>query len=234
MCEKRVVLLFAREEVFVVSHLRAGVSWDNEWNNVQCLQKHTAAWEMFVYVSCIWLCETLYVCKGSVFYVPKTQEVHSTSIKYTHKKLFIQIAGPQNIQHNVYYVHQILRDCDILTNKSKQCQGLEKMFMFFVWIWEMSHFVKHLCNKLFQCLLHALASCTCRSLGSVHYVRATASQEAYMGLHHSQLSARPINHVNKSYQPPCSKTNKPINDKQANLFGKHRDVKGNLKSKEVT
>ena len=80
------------------------------------------------------LCETLYVCKGSVFYVPKTQEVHSTSIKYTHKKLFIQIAGPKNIQHNVYYVHQILRDCDILTNKSKQCQGLKKMFMFFVWI----------------------------------------------------------------------------------------------------
>ena len=64
--------------------------------------------------------------------------------------------------------------------------------------------------------------------------RPSASQEAYMDAQHSQLSAAPINHVNKSYQPPCSKTNKPINDKQANLFGKHRDVKDNLKSKEVT
>ena len=49
--------------------------------------------------------------------------------------------------------------------------------------------------------------------------RPSASQEAYMDAQHSQLSAAPINHVNKSYQPPCGKTNKPINEEpqQTNL-----------------
>ena len=54
--------------------------------------KNTQLPEKCLFMSLVYenarLCETLYVCKGSVFYVPKTQEVDSTSIKYTHKKTF--------------------------------------------------------------------------------------------------------------------------------------------------
>ena len=85
--------------------------------------KNTQLPEKCLFMSLVYenarLCETLYVCKGSVFYVPKTQEVDSTSIKYTHKKLFIQIAGPQNIQHNLLNEtneNNILHICHFLSH----------------------------------------------------------------------------------------------------------------------
>ena len=57
-------------------------------------------------------------------------------------------------------------------------------------------------------------------------LNGSASQEAYMDLHHSQLSARPINHVNKSYQPPQCASAIPTNLSMSKLCKPEEDLEG--------